>query len=85
MKIEKNYVKIDSRNRITIPKGMISGVAHIYKIYEKDGNIILEPVMEVPQEEQWLFDPQNKELIQELKKALKQKVNLSINLEDLEK
>jgi hypothetical protein len=85
MKIEKNYVKIDSRNRITIPKGMVKDLAHIYKIYEKSGNIILEPVMQVPIEERWLFDPQNKELVEELKKALKQKADVSINLDDLEK
>ncbi len=81
----KNYVKIDSRNRITIPKGMVNGIAPIYKIYEKEGNIILEPVMEVPIEERWLFDPQNKDLVQELKEALKQKANMSIDLDDLEK
>jgi hypothetical protein len=85
MKIEKNYVKIDSRNRITIPKSILKGFPHLYKIYEKEGNIILEPVMEVPKEEKWLFDPQNKELVQELKKALKQKAHVSINLDDLEK
>ena len=61
------------------------GFVHLYKIYEKEGNIILEPVMEVPKEEKWLFDPQNKELVQELKKALKQKAHVSINLDDLEK
>lgn len=85
MKTDKNYVKIDSRNRITIPKGIIKDLAHIYKIYEKDGIIILEPVIEVPQEEKWLFDPQNKELVQRLKKALEQKADISINLDDLEK
>ena len=85
MKIEKNYVKIDSRNRITIPKGMVKDLAHLYKIYEKGGKIILEPIMEVPVEEKWLFDPQNKEIVQELKKALKQKANVDINLDDLEK
>ena len=41
--------------------------------------------MEVPTEEKWLFDPQNKEIVQELKKALKQKANVNINLDDLEK
>lgn len=85
MKSDKSYVKIDSRNRITIPKGILKDLAHIYKIYEKGGNIILEPVMEVPQEERWLFDPQNKEIVQELKRALKQKADITINLDDLEK
>lgn len=85
MKIEKNYVKIDSRNRITIPKGLSKGLADLYKIYEERGNIVLEPVIEVPKEEKWLFDPQNKELVEGLKKALKQKADISIDLDDLEK
>jgi len=35
-------------------------------------------------EEKWLFDPQNKELVQELQKALKQKADININLDDFE-
>lgn len=85
MKTEKNYVKVDSRNRITLPKAIAHEISHLYKIYEKGGNIILEPVLEVPKEERWLLDPKNKALIQELKKALKQKADISINLDDLEK
>ena len=76
MKKETIYVKIDSRNRLTIPKGIShgkKGLPHLYKIYEKDGKIILEPVKEVPKEEQWLFDPKNKAIVDELKKALQAK------------
>jgi bifunctional DNA-binding transcriptional regulator/antitoxin component of YhaV-PrlF toxin-antitoxin module len=85
MKTENTYVKIDSRNRITIPKAMASELSDLYKIYEKGGKIILEPIKEVPKEEQWLLDPKNKAIVQELKKALKQKAHISINLDDLEK
>ena len=35
-------------------------------------------------EEKWLFDPQNKDLMQELQKALEQKADISINLDDFE-
>ena len=85
MKSEKNYVKVDSRNRITLPKSVMKDFAHLYKVYQKDGNIILEPVMEIPKEEQWLFNPKNKEIVEKLKKALKQEANISINLDDFEK
>lgn len=44
MKKETVYVKIDSRNRISI-------------------------------HEKWLFDPKNKAIVDELKKALKQKAH----------
>lgn len=85
MKIEKSYVKIDSRNRITIPKTMAQELSQIYKIYKKGESLILEPIKEVPQEERWLFDPKNKELVQELKNALKQKAHIRIDLDELER
>ena len=50
MKSEKDYlyVKVDSRNRITIPKVMLKGrdLSRLYKIYEQNGNIVLEPIKE---------------------------------------
>lgn len=39
----------------------------------------LRPVQQVPKEERWLFDPKNKEIVDELKKALKQKADRSID------
>lgn len=84
MKKEIQYVKIDSRNRITIPKKLYKGMSHLYEIYEKDGKIILEPVQEIPKEEQWLFDPKNKTIINELKAALKEKAHIKIDLSQFE-
>jgi bifunctional DNA-binding transcriptional regulator/antitoxin component of YhaV-PrlF toxin-antitoxin module len=85
MKTTKNYVKVDSRNRITIPKALTENLPSVFKIYTENGSIILEPVQEVPKEERWLLDPKNKEIVQALKKALKQKADININLDDLEK
>jgi hypothetical protein len=82
MKTNKNYVKIDSRNRVTLPKSVTKELANLYKVYEKRGSIILEPVMDVPEEERWIFDPKNKEIVQKIKKALKQKADIHINLDD---
>lgn len=39
---------------------------------------------DVPQEEHWLFDPKNKELVQELKNTLKQKARIRIDLDELD-
>lgn len=47
--------------------------------------IIFEPIKEIPKEEQWLFDPKNKAIVDELKKALKQKADKDIDLGCLEK
>jgi len=85
MKKETKYVKIDSRNRITIPKNLSQGMSHLYEIYEKDGKIILEPIQAIPKEEQWLFDPKNKAIVDELRAALKEKAHIRINLDELEK
>ncbi|MGB8468296.1 MAG: hypothetical protein WCE21_04785 [Candidatus Babeliales bacterium] len=85
MKKENIYVTVDSRNRVTIPKEMAKDLSHLYRIRIKNEQIILDPIKEIPKEEQWLFEPKNKHLLDELKKALKQKANLKINLDDLEK
>ena len=84
MKKNPKYVKVDSRNRITIPKPLSKKMAHLYEIYEKNGRIILEPVREIPEEEQWLFDPKNKAIVDELKEALKQKADRQIDLNAFE-
>jgi hypothetical protein len=84
MKKEIKYVKIDSRNRLTIPKNLSEGMSHLYKIYEQNGKIILEPVHDVPKEEQWLFDPKNKAIVDELKAALKEKAYIRLDLSEFE-
>ena len=78
MKIEQDVVKVDSRNRITIPKKLTQKLASLYRVSEKKGTIILEPVQEIPKEEKWLFDSKNKAIVDELKIALKQKANIDL-------
>ena len=78
MKTERDLVKVDSRNRITITKKLAKKLSFLYSIYEKNGTIILEPVQEVSKEEKWLFDPKNKKILDELKRALKQKADVDL-------
>lgn len=73
MKKIQTIVKKDSRNRITLPKKFSSDLNQMYKIYEKNGNIILEPIQEVDDREKWLLDPKNKPILDQLKKAINQK------------
>lgn len=49
-------------------------------MWYKDEKIILEPIQMIPKEEQWLFDPKNKTIINELKAALKEKAHIKIDL-----
>lgn len=39
-----------------------------------------EPVQEISKKEQWLFDPKNKVIVEELKEALTQKADREIDL-----
>jgi len=49
-----------------------------------NANIILEPIANISEEERWLFDPKNKDLVDELKQALKQKADKTIDLSAFE-
>lgn len=52
--------------------------------YEKNGTVVLEQILEIPKEEQWLFDPKNKTVANQLKEALKQKADKEIDLSSFE-
>ena len=80
MRKKQDLVKVDSRNRITIPKNMSSGLQQVYKIYQKkDGNIILEPIQQIPEREKWLLDPKNKDILNRLKKSLEQEATIDFD------
>ena len=53
--------------------GQLAKSFSLYKMHSEGEKIILEPVKEIPTEEAWLFDPENKELLDSLKRGLKQK------------
>ena len=84
MKKRQDIVKVDSRNRMTIiPKKINLNSCQVYKIYEKNGNIILEPITEIHEREKWLFDPKNKPIVDRLKQALSKKA--TIDFDDFKK
>jgi bifunctional DNA-binding transcriptional regulator/antitoxin component of YhaV-PrlF toxin-antitoxin module len=83
MKNKQDVVKVDSRNRITIPKKMSCELDQVYKIYQKDGNIILEPIQQIPEREKWMLDPKNKDILKRLKKSLEEKP--TINFDEFKK
>lgn len=72
MKNEQVYLKVDSRNRISLTK-LSKKLSSLYKAYIKEDTIVLEPVKEIPKEEEWLFKPENKEILAHIKKGLAQK------------
>jgi hypothetical protein len=77
MKGKEVFLKVDSRNRISLTK-VVKDLPVIFKAYVKDGKIILEPVQQVPEEEAWLFKPENKEVLKRLKESLDQEANIDL-------
>lgn len=71
--MKKVSVKVDSRNRISLTKVCKNLASSFYAYEEESGRIILEPIVEIPAHEAWLFKPENKELLEKLKRGLKQK------------
>lgn len=65
------YVKIDSRNRVTLTR-ISKRLSAVYKMYKRGNTIILEPVVEIPANEAWLFAQENKGLLARIKKGLKE-------------
>jgi len=65
--LNEKYLKPDSKGRITI--GNAAKNVSSYKArYNEDGTIILEPQVEIPASEAWLY--QNKDALDAVKKGL---------------
>ena len=77
MKKEPVYLKVDSRNRISLTK-LSKHVSSIYKARIQDNKIILEPVQEIPENEAWLFLPENKDILARIKKSLTEDATIDL-------
>ncbi len=70
--MKRTNIRVDARNRICLTK-ISNQLPKSFSAYEWEGKIILEPLVEVPAEEAWLFEPQNKEILMSIKEGLQQK------------
>jgi len=77
MKKEPVYLKVDSRNRISLTK-LSKHVSSIYKARIQENKIILEPVQEIPENEAWLFLPENKDILARIKKSLTEDATIDL-------
>lgn len=77
MKKESVYLKVDSRNRISLTK-LSKDLSSIYKATVQANKIILEPVQEVPEDEAWLFLPENREILAHIKKSLTEEAKIDL-------
>jgi len=62
---------IDSKKRISLTKLLPPGNIRSVRAYTKGHRIVLEPMMEVPVEEAWLFE--NKDALRKVLTGLSQK------------
>lgn len=74
--MKKQLLKLDSKNRVCLTKLLKSKTnketPDLFRAYMKGKLIILEPIQEIPEREQWLFEPKNKALLERLKKGLEE-------------
>ena len=61
---------LDSKNRVSLTKLLPPGNIRSVKAYTEGHRIVLEPMMEVPVEEAWLFE--NREALKRLLTGLSQ-------------
>jgi hypothetical protein len=75
--MKTTYLKLDSRNRVSLTK-ITKNLAALYRVHTQGDKIILEPIKEIPEEERWLFDPENKKILEHLKESLKQEASFDL-------
>ena len=69
--METIKLTVDSRKRISLTKLLPVGKISSVKAYKDDDRIILEPIVEIPAREVWLFE--NKHALEKVKRGLLQK------------
>ena len=69
--METIKLTVDSKKRISLTKLLPAGKISSVKAYKEDDRIILEPMVEIPAREVWLYE--NKAALEKVKKGLSQK------------
>ena len=75
--MKKIQLKLDSRNRICLTKLSKDLPEHFIAYKEKD-KIVLEPLATIPASEAWLFKPENRVILDEVKKGLMEKGTIKL-------
>jgi hypothetical protein len=69
--MEMMKLTVDSRKRISLTKLLPEGKISSVRAYREDDKIILEPMVEIPVREVWLY--KNKGALEKVRKGLSQK------------
>ncbi|RJR46431.1 MAG: hypothetical protein C4576_10885 [Desulfobacteraceae bacterium] len=68
--MEEITLTVDSKNRISLTKLLPDAKISSVKAYKEDDRIILEPMVEIPARELWLY--RNKTALKKVRKGLSQ-------------
>jgi len=69
--MEAIKLTVDSKKRISLTKLLPEGKISSVRAYKEDQKIILEPMVEIPAREVWLYE--NKTALEKVNKGLSQK------------
>jgi hypothetical protein len=69
--METIKLTVDSKKRVSLTKLLSGGKISSVRAYKENDRIILEPMVEIPAREVWLY--QNKAALEKVKKGLSQK------------
>ena len=69
--METIKLTVDSKKRISLTKLLPAGKISSVMAYKEDDKIILEPMVEIPAREIWLYE--NKAALEKVKRGLSQK------------
>lgn len=68
---EVSEVRLDTKNRVCLPKSVSPASTHLYRLYiNASGQIILDPQVVIPAAEAWLY--RNKRALASVLRGLKQ-------------
>jgi hypothetical protein len=70
-KMETIKLTVDSRKRISLTKLLPGGKISSVRAYKENERIVLEPMVEIPAREAWLYE--NRASLEKVKKGLSQK------------
>ncbi len=73
--MKKITIHMDERKRISLTK-VLKTDATTFHAYNEGTKIILEPIKEIPADEAWLFEPENKEILEQIKRGIKEKCSI---------
>jgi len=69
--MKEQIIRLDTKNRVTLTK-VTKNLSSLYRAYTQDDKIILEPIRGMSKQEQLLFDPKNKHILEMVKKGIEE-------------